>query len=114
MVSKVETSSTTWDLIHEGMRGAVTNRWGTAWEPFAGFEYEVAAKTGTTETGSSTNDAFFICFAPYSDPEIAVAVAIENGSKGANLGVMARDMLQYYFDFKVSTQQTERELTLLQ
>ena len=114
VISKVETSSTTWDLIHEGMRGAVTNRWGTAWEPFAGFEYEVAAKTGTTETGSSTNDAFFICFAPYSDPEIAVAVAIENGSKGANLGVMARDMLQYYFDFKVSTQQTERELTLLQ
>ncbi len=113
LFNKVETSDANWDLIHEGMRGAVTNRWGTAWEPFVNFEYEVAAKTGTTETGSSTNDAFFICFAPYSDPEIAVAVAIENGSKGANLGVMARDMLQYYFDFQVSTQQTESELTLL-
>ena len=110
LFNKVETSDANWDLIHEGMRGAVTNRWGTAWEPFVNFEYEVA---GTTETGSSTNDAFFICFAPYSDPEIAVAVAIENGSKGANLGVMARDMLQYYFDFQVSTQQTESELTLL-
>ncbi len=113
VISKVDSYSGNWDLIHEGMRGAVTNRWGTAWEPFVNFEYEVAAKTGTTETGSSTNDAFFICFAPYSDPEIAVAVAIENGSKGANLGVMARDMLQYYFDFQVSTQQTENELTLL-
>ena len=113
VINEVKTGQLTWDLIHEGMRGAVTNRWGTAWEPFVGFEYEVAAKTGTTETGSSTNDAFFICFAPYQKPEIAVAVAIENGSKGANLGVMARDMLQYYFDFKVSTQNTEDELTLL-
>ncbi len=113
VMSQVETGQETWDLIHEGMRGAVTNRWGTAYTPFLGFEYEVAAKTGTTETGSSTNDAFFICFAPYDDPQIAVAVAIENGSKGANLGVMARDMLQYYFDFQVSTQNTENELTLL-
>lgn len=113
VMSKVDTGAETWRLIHEGMRGAVTERWGTAHSPFAGFEYEVAAKTGTTETGSSTNDAFFICFAPYQDPQIAVAVAIENGSKGANLGVMARDMLQYYFDFQVSTQQTENELTLL-
>ena len=113
VMSQVDTPQTTWDLIHEGMRGAVTNRWGTAYVPFAGFQYEVAAKTGTTETESSTNDAFFICFAPYQSPEIAVAVAIENGSKGANLGVMARDMLQYYFDFQMSTQNTEDELTLL-
>ena len=113
VLNQVEAQPGVWDLIHAGMRGAVTNRWGTAWEPFLNFDYEVAAKTGTTETGSSTNDAFFICFAPYSDPEIAVAVAIENGSRGANLGVMARDMLQYYFDFQVSTQQTENELTLL-
>ena len=113
VLNQVEAKPGVWELIHAGMRGAVTNRWGTAWEPFLNFEYEVAAKTGTTETGSSTNDAFFICFAPFSDPEIAVAVAIENGSKGANLGVMARDMLQYYFDFQVSTQQTESELSLL-
>ena len=113
VISEVDTSPDTWSLIHEGMRGAVTNRWGTAWLPFVGFEYDVAAKTGTTETGSSTNDAFFICFAPYENPQIAVAVAIENGSRGANLGVMARDMLQYYFDFQVSTQDTENELTLL-
>ena len=113
VINEVDTSPDTWNLIHEGMRGAVTNRGGTAWSSFLNFGWNVAAKTGTTETGSSTNDAFFICFAPYEDPQIAVAVAIENGSRGANLGVMARDMLQYYFDFQVSTQNTENELTLL-
>ena len=100
-----------WDLVHEGMRGVVTR--GTAVNQFYGFPYTVAAKTGTTETGNATNDAFFICYAPYKEPEVAVAVAIENGSRGANLGNIAREMLQYYFEFKQSTQQTENELTML-
>ena len=111
VVSQVKSSQTTWDLIHSGMRGAITD--GTARMEFFGFPYTVAAKTGTTETGFGTNDAFFICYAPYEDPEIAVAVALEKGARGASLGYMARDVLQYYFDFKESTQQTEQELTLL-
>ncbi len=111
VLNQVETTQETWDLIHSGMRGAVTD--GTARIPFAGFTYTVAAKTGTTETGFGTNDAFFICYAPYEEPEIAVAVALENGAVGANLATMAREVLQYYFDFKMSTQQTENELTLL-
>ena len=111
-LNQVEAPQFAWDLIHQGMRGAVTS--GTARLEFFGFPYEVAAKTGTTETGTATNDAFFICYAPYEDPEIAVAVAIENGARGANLGYMARELLQYYFDFKQSTLNTENELTLLQ
>lgn len=110
--NQVEAPQFAWDLIHEGMRGAVIR--GTARLEFFGFPYEVAAKTGTTETGTATNDAFFICYAPYEDPEVAVAVAIENGARGANLGYMARELLQYYFDFKQSTLNTEKELTLLQ
>ena len=113
VLSTIKSSPKNWELIHEGMRGAVTDRSGTAYLPFATFQYSVAAKTGTTETGFGTNDAFFICYAPYEDPEIAVAVALENGARGANLATMAREVLQYYFDFKMSTQQTENELTLL-
>ena len=90
-LNQVEAPQFAWDLIHQGMRGAVTS--GTARLEFFGFPYEVAAKTGTTETGTATNDAFFICYAPYEDPEIAVAVAIENGARGANLGYMARELL---------------------
>ncbi len=111
VMSEVKTSQTVWDLVHEGMRGVVTK--GTAYSQFYGFPYTVAAKTGTTETGTATNDAFFICYAPYEKPEVAVAVAIENGSAGARLGNVAREMLQYYFEFKQSTQQTENELTML-
>ena len=111
VMSQVETSETVWELIHEGMRGVVTT--GTARNEFYGFPYTVAAKTGTTQTGSGTNSGFFICYAPYENPEIAVAVAVENGVMGANLATMARDVLEYYFNFEQSTQQTEKELTLL-
>ncbi len=111
VMSEVKTSQTVWDLVHEGMRGVVTK--GTAYSQFYGFPYTVAAKTGTTETGTATNDAFFICYAPYEEPEVAVAVALENGSAGSRLGNVAREMLQYYFEFKQSTQQTENELTML-
>ncbi len=111
VMSEVKTGQQVWDLVHEGMRGVVTS--GTARYQFLNFPYTVAAKTGTTETGTVNNDAFFICYAPYEEPEVAVAVSIENGTMGANLGAIARQMLEYYFEFKQSTQETEDELTIL-
>ena len=44
---------------------------------------------------------------------IAVAVALENGARGASLGSMAQAVLEYYFEFQQSTQRIESELTLL-
>ena len=38
----------------------------------------VAGKTGTAETGTPTNTAWFVCFAPANDPRYAVAVVLEN------------------------------------
>ena len=103
----------TWGLVREGMIGAANDPYGTVFATFYGYEPTVAAKTGTTETGGVTDDAAFICYAPANDPEIAIAVVVENGSAGANLAPIAREVLDYYFSFKQSTQQVENELTLL-
>lgn len=105
----------TWGLIREGMTGAANSPYGTVFTTFGavGYTPTVAAKTGTTETGGVTDDAAFICYAPADDPEIAIAVVVENGSAGANLAPIARAVLDYYFEFKQSTQQVEDELTLL-
>lgn len=111
--STIDVDDTIWALIHEGMYGVANDPNGTAYTTFYDFTPAVAAKTGTTQLGTSTNDAFFICYAPYDDPEIAVAVAVENGAAGANLASIAREVLEYYFDFEQSTQQIEDELTLL-
>jgi penicillin-binding protein 2 len=102
-----------WDLIHTGMWGVANTPYGTAYSILGGYEPQVAAKTGTTETGAQTEDAVFICYAPADDPEIAIAVVVEKGKRGAKLADIAKTVLDYYFDFEMSTQQVESELTLL-
>ncbi len=102
-----------WELVRDGMIGVANDPMGTAVGTFYGYTPTVAAKTGTTETGSTTPDAVFICYAPAEDPEIAIAVVAEKGDHGSALAPVAKQVLDYYFSFQQSTQQTENELTLL-
>ena len=113
VVNSINIEPGIWALIHEGMYNVANEPGGTAYSSFAGYEPTVCAKTGTTETTSTTPDAVFICYAPADDPEIAVAVVVEKGSHGSSLAPVAKQVLNYYFDFQQSTQQTEKELTLL-
>ena len=112
--NQIKADKTIWDAIHTGMYGVANDPSGTAYSTFWDFTPKVAAKTGTTQTGTTANDAVFVCYAPYDDPEIAVAVVVEKGGAGANVAAIARQILQYYFNFEQSTQQIESELTLLQ
>jgi peptidoglycan glycosyltransferase len=45
---------------------------------------EVAGKTGTAQTGSNTIHAWFVCFAPASQPKVVVAVLVENQPEGGD------------------------------
>ena len=113
LANKIDADDYLWGLVREGMIGSANSPMGTSYATFYGYEPTVAAKTGTTETGAVSDDAVFICYAPADDPEIAIAVVMEKGVAGANLAPIARSVLDYYFDFKQSTQQVEDELTLL-
>ena len=59
------------------------------------------------------NNAVFVCYAPYDDPEIAVCVVVEKGAAGASLGNIAKEVLDYYFRFQDSTTNFENEGSLL-
>ncbi len=109
----IKTSANVWALIREGMIGVANDPAGTAYNSLAGYEPTIAAKTGTTETGAVTPDAVFICYAPAEKPEIALAIVVEKGDHGAELAPIAKQVLDYYFNFQKSTQQTEKELSLL-
>ncbi len=73
--------------IVDGMEGCTIN--GTA-KIFATPTYgipglRIAGKTGTAQTtrdGNKINIAWFVCFAPVENPQIAVAVAIEGDTPG--------------------------------
>ena len=115
VLSSIDTEQEYWDAVHQGMRGVVANpAVGTAYKLFKDAPYTAAAKTGTAQIGEGrTNNGVFICYAPYEEPEVAVAVAVEHGSAGANIGSIAKEILDYYFAFRDSTVALESEGVLL-
>ncbi len=70
--------------VAEGMRMAVT---GGTCRRAAIPGIEVCGKTGTAQNPHGNDHSAFMGFAPYHDPQIAVAVYVENGGRGATYGV---------------------------
>lgn len=96
------------EVAKEGMRMAASEAGGTAYNIFKNFNIEVAGKTGSAEAGKDSNgndlvNAWFVCFAPFDNPEVAVVVMIENGGHGNYAAEVARDVLIQYFGMNEST-----------
>ncbi len=90
-------------LIKQGMKGVVDET-GTAKKYFRGWPYtnQIAAKTGTAQVTKIDleNNAWFVCFAPYDNPEIAVACFIPNGYSGSEASQAPRDFIEWYMGQK--------------
>lgn len=91
-------------LVREGMLGAIESPYGTAYNVLIpGFHY--AGKTGTVENVKTLdnpegrNHAWFVCFAPYDHPQIAMVVFMEksSGFGAVNAAPVAQEIVQYYF-----------------
>ena len=104
-----------YEAIQYGMRQVVeSGNSSTVYGIFRDTNYTVAAKTGTSQTGvNQSNDGFFICYAPAENPEIAIAVAMEKGGSGSSQAVIAKEVLDYYFEFASSTATVDREMELI-
>jgi penicillin-binding protein 2 len=97
---------------------AVTEPGGTAHYLFYHFppEIQVAAKTGTAQTGRQGDDELkefhgvFVAFAPFDDPEIAFAGVVEYGrTGGGSAGLVCRDVFEQYFGIKDHLAEGEAE-----
>ena len=91
---------------------ATSEAGGTAYNIFKNFKVEVAGKTGSAEAGTDEDqndlvNAWFVCFAPFENPEVAVVVMIENGGHGNYAAEVARDVLNQYFGTNESTEINE-------
>ncbi len=96
------------EIAKEGMRMATSEAGGTAYNIFKNFIVEVAGKTGSAETAQSDIvNAWFVCFAPFDNPEVAIAVMIENGGHGNYAAEVARDVLTQYFGMNVAEEISE-------
>ena len=104
------------ERLKEGMREVVSPEdGGTAGQAFTGYEYkdEIGGKTGTAQVSDIDleNNSWFVCFAPYDKPEIAVVVFIPNGYKGSNAAYTAKEIVKYYLDKKNGVDQDDNDLT---
>lgn len=93
----MDVQKTTWDIVRNGLRLAVLpGGTGTA-ARIPGIE--IAGKTGTAQNPHGKDHAWFIGFAPYENPRIAVAVIVENAGFGGTEAapVAGRVMEQYLY-----------------
>lgn len=105
-----------WQIVLNAMHETVYNPRGTAHDIFKGSTYDSAGKTGTAQVIGIAQDeeydenkiaerhrdnAMYIGFAPFDNPEIVIAIAVENGgSGGATAGPVARKIMDRYFNNK--------------
>lgn len=102
IVSQFDISDNAYESYTQGMLDVSTHEKGTASKIFKDYPIKVAAKTGTAETdaGGSDNGAF-VCYAPFDDPQIAIAVYGEKAGHGSTMGQIAKAILDTYFESEI-------------
>ena len=89
-----EVSSTTWDLVQEGMQRMVANS-----STFTGSGISMSGKTGTAQQSSlRSTHALFVGYAPSDSPEISIAIRIAYGYTSSYAAEVARDLVRIYFN----------------
>ncbi len=96
ILNKVEMSDETYKTVTHGMR-LVSEQDGTA-SIFADFPVEVCSKTGSAQVSKGSANGVFASYAPYKNPQISVAIVVENAGSGAALAPIAKTIYEKYFD----------------
>ena len=101
--SDLAISSENLNAIREGMKGVTSDDGGTAYTYFRNFSIEVGGKTGSASIDDRGHaNAWFIGFAPFDDPEIAVAVYVKNGEHGGYTAPVAKEIFAQYLGMNAS------------
>jgi penicillin-binding protein 2 len=96
--SHLDIADSTWDAVQSGMHKVISD--GSASRIFSNMEVSIAGKTGTAqESKTRGNHAFFVSFAPYDDPQIAVTVNIPFGYSSSNAASVAKQVYRFYFGY---------------
>ncbi|MCK4525480.1 MAG: penicillin-binding protein 2, partial [Candidatus Andersenbacteria bacterium] len=88
------------EWVQKGMRENVVSGSGIS---LSSLPVEAAGKTGTAQYyGNKKTHAWYIAYAPYDDPEIALAIIIEGGGEGHAAAVpVAKEVLEWYFEDRI-------------
>lgn len=86
-------------IVREGMRMTVSSEDGSA-RQLAGLKVAVAGKTGTAQYGEEgKTHGWFVSFAPFENPQIALAILVEGGGGGHSTAVpVTKEVYEWFFD----------------
>ncbi len=107
-----------WEIIIEGMKQTIYGKLGTGRRLNFDLYYTLAGKTGTSQVfgldpeeeyvaenyeEKLRDHALFTAFAPIEDPEVAIAIIVENAGSGSSKAApIAKSLLDLYFSKKPS------------
>lgn len=104
VLEKTGISAKTIDLIKEGMLEVTSDPKGTAYSTFGGFPITNGGKTGSATYNDTVQSAlgrtsfgYYIGFAPYDKPEIAVCAVVFDGGHGGWVAPVAKSVYEQYF-----------------
>ena len=109
-LNTVEMSESTINAITKGMHDLTTGSLAGAFDKCV---VSAGAKTGSAQVGTEIANGVFVAYAPYEDPEIAVAIVIEKGGAGAALASTAVEIINAYFADRVNGGDVIGENTML-
>lgn len=98
ILKEISINSSDLDYVKKGM--LLVTKEGTA-KQLSSLAVDIGAKTGTVQIGGEKEKthSWFICFAPYQNPEIAIAVVVEKGGYGSEAALpVAQEILNFYFN----------------
>ena len=102
--SDLQITQANMDAVKAGMKGVTSDDGGTAYSYFKDFNIEVGGKTGSASTDTKGNaNAWFVGFAPFDNPEIAVAVYVKDGQHGGYTAPVARAIFAQYLGMNASS-----------
>jgi penicillin-binding protein 2 len=87
-------------ILRASMSGVVNDWRGTAFTRahLAPLRYTIGGKSGTTEHNAGQPHGWFVAAGPMEDPQIVVAVIVEEGRSGSAQSPIAIDLIQTYLD----------------
>ena len=123
--NKTDIKNEHWEYIHNAMTNVVHSEKGTAKLINKNINYKIAGKTGTAQVVSIAEEdydkskldpsqwdhALFIAFAPKEQPEIAVALIVENGEFGSvTAAPIAKKVIETYMKRRMLVPNTIGEM----
>lgn len=106
LLSTLEVSQDVIKLVQSGLHDVT--KYGTAASSFRGFNIDIAGKTGTAENSHGRDHGWFVAYGPFDNPDIVVAVIVEQGGFGAQSAVpIGRKILEAWFGVNQSAAETD-------